>query len=518
MLEIQCHQCAMRFGLPDEWAGKQGKCPKCDCVLSIPPLAPPSGPPPQPASAASPPSSKTAPPPLPVPPPAAAQRSGSRTLVMALREKLRPSNIMGLPWPWRIAGAGLVVVAAGLLIFALSRNGPDPGNGVADAGNRRAEVPPNGDGGPDSPATKNGHPPSAAPQRTGPVGSHPSPGTLPPSYAGPSRPDERPLSDPGNGGIVGVSTVYTDRDCRLLQARYGVRIPPAATMIEVDGLRLPVLNPARLAESRSPLLFLPRGEHVVRFRTNEPIRITIRSDLFTEYRKMHRFFDVAGKVRSEALIDRGARAADVHGAPFLLNFAGASHAGANRWDVAERKFRRSLAVNPTFSPAHLNLAECLLRRKLPQQAAREVELADVFNVGNVYGLAAAVAQFRRRLELSLEWGEPIDAEAVSYLSEQTLSEEDLRMVALLEGIGKYAVGDADRGKVLNNLAVHLADVGYPELALHHFRNALQVVKLADPQQRYDLTRTIFANMSDVCRKAGFAEAEEYRRMRLEVKP
>ena len=91
------------------------------------------------------------------------------------------------------------------------------------------------------------------------------------------------------------------------------------------------------------------------------------------------------------------------------------------------------------------------------------------------------------------------------------------MTALLQGISKYAVRDAQRGKILNNLAVHFADTGRPELALHHFRNALAVVKYAGPE-RYVLARQIFSNMSDACRKAGFAEAKEYQQMRHMVSP
>lgn len=511
MLEIQCHRCATHFKLPDDWAGKRGKCPKCDCVLSIPPAAAPASPPP---GKTSPP-----PPPPPAPPKTVAPQSGSpaNTALGGLRSRL--ADVRNLPLPWRIGiAAGATLLLLGLVVFALRGSDPDPAGDLADAGDGRSEPPPAGQEGPGLPATPNGPYRPTDPNQPDPVAPGRANGTTPrPDDARPPR-DEPPSAQPNSGGIVGVSNEYTDRDCRLLQARYAVRVPAAATILEVDGLRLPILNPARLAESRSPLLFLPRGTHWVRFRANEPIQVTIRSDLFGEYQRMRRFFDVGGRVRGEALIDRGARAADVHGTPFLLNFAGASYAGANEWDVAERKFRRSLSVNPLFGPAHLNLAECLLRRGLRAEAAREVELADFFNVGNVFGLAGAIAQFRRRLAIPIEWGEPIDVETVAYLSEEALSQEDLRLRALIKGISKYAVSDADRGKILNNLAVHLADRGYPEMALHHFRDALEVIRFAEPAERYALTRKVFSNMSEVCRRAGFAEADEYRRMRLEVKP
>ena len=91
------------------------------------------------------------------------------------------------------------------------------------------------------------------------------------------------------------------------------------------------------------------------------------------------------------------------------------------------------------------------------------------------------------------------------------------MTALVEGISKYAVEEAERGKILNNLAVHFADRGRPELALHHFREALAVFKLAGPE-RFELATRVFSNMSHVCRKAGFEEADEYDQMQHLVSP
>ena len=40
MLDILCHECGTQMRLPDDWAGKKGKCPKCGSVLQIGPAAP----------------------------------------------------------------------------------------------------------------------------------------------------------------------------------------------------------------------------------------------------------------------------------------------------------------------------------------------------------------------------------------------------------------------------------------------------------------------------------------------
>jgi tetratricopeptide (TPR) repeat protein len=318
--------------------------------------------------------------------------------------------------------------------------------------------------------------------------------------------------------LVGISRQYDDLDCQRIQGRHGVRIPGAATIIEVNGLRLPIANPSGLAAAPAPILLLPRGTHAVRFRPSElPLEIAIDDDFVAQYGTMRTFFSVGGSIRGDELTSRGARAMDVHGAPFLLNFMGAADATQGRWAVAERKFRRALVVNPTFGPAHLNLAECLFRRNEMAEAARECALAEAFNVHDVFGLAAAITRFRRKL------GEPIgrpttaDVRVESYVSTEPISEDDHRLTALLEGVSKYAIRDEERGKILNNLAVHFADTDRPQLALHHFRGALAVVKVAGPE-RFELAAQIFSNMSRVCRRAGFEEAAEYERMRHLVSP
>ena len=311
---------------------------------------------------------------------------------------------------------------------------------------------------------------------------------------------------------------YDDLACQQIQFRHGVRIPSAAAILEVDGVRLPIRSVGSLADSPAPFLFLPRGVHAVRFRATErPVEVTIRSDLLGEYQSMRGFFEVDGSVRAAELLRRGAWAMDVHGAPFLLNFMGARHVKEESWDVAERAFRRSLSVNPTFSPAHLNLAECLLRRGAREEAIGEVNAADVFNVGNVHGLADAVSRLRLRLKIPVDRCDPIEADALSYVTTEALLEEDLRLVALLEGISRYAVKAEERGKILNNLAVHFADKGRFELALHHFRNALEAIKYAGPE-RYAVAQKVFSNMSAACRKGGLAEAEEYEKMQHLVTP
>ena len=122
-----------------------------------------------------------------------------------------------------------------------------------------------------------------------------------------------------------------------IQAQHSIRVPSAAAVLEVDGQRLPLANLAVLAECPAPYLYLPRGTHAVKFRRNEtPVSVTIQSDLSQIYHEMRAFFDAGGNVREVELISRGAKAMDVHSAPFLLNLMGGVHLNKQQPEAAQR--------------------------------------------------------------------------------------------------------------------------------------------------------------------------------------
>jgi Tfp pilus assembly protein PilF len=232
---------------------------------------------------------------------------------------------------------------------------------------------------------------------------------------------------------------------------------------------------------------------------------------------MQDFFQRDGQIQQSELFSRGARTLDVHAAPFLLNLTGGAYAQANQWDAAERKFRRALRVNAAFSPAHLNLAVCLMRAGNKAGAATELQLAEVYNVGNVFGLATAIAALRREWQLDLPSGQEVPLVAAAYVSLEPTTPPDERLESLLSAMSKYATHEEERAKIRNNLAVHFADSGRPQLALEHFRGALAALKSAGPD-RFALARRVFSHMQSLCRKSGFPEANEYALMQDQVAP
>jgi tetratricopeptide (TPR) repeat protein len=319
-------------------------------------------------------------------------------------------------------------------------------------------------------------------------------------------------------GLSGISRRYDDLECRRIQQEFALRVPSAATILEIDGERLPIANVAELQRCSAPLVFFPAGMHVVRWRPTDGLVEVKRESYFTEtYADMRKFFYTGGSLQDAELFSRGARAMDVHGAPFLLNFMGAAYIAGDQWEAAERKFRRALRVNAAFSPAHLNLAKCWSHAGRQPEAMREVQLADAFNVGNVFGLQPAIVQMRRELGMPVESSEQVELSAAVYIAQEATTAEDQRLEALLDAIAKYATREEERGKIRNNLAVHFSDSGRPELALEHFRSALDALKYAGPD-RFALARQVFSNMHNVCRKAGFPEADEYAKMQDSVQP
>jgi Tfp pilus assembly protein PilF len=201
----------------------------------------------------------------------------------------------------------------------------------------------------------------------------------------------------------------------------------------------------------------------------------------------------------------------------LLNFLGAGYAAQSHWEAATRTFERSLAVDPCFAPAHLNLAECYIRRGDRQGAIARIDLAEAFNVGNVFGITSAITRLRKELQLPPDQSSSAELTLISYETTENITEEDRRVVGVLRALAKYAVQEEERCKILNNIGAHFADCGKPQTALAYFHNALAVARVSGPD-RFQLAHQILSHMRNTCRKAGFAEAADYDTMMAIISP
>lgn len=546
MIVVKC-QCGSRFQVGDEWAGKQARCPVCSAVVGVDesmpaPAAAPAGP--QFAPPTQPPSNTAV-------EPDAAMKTVHEELQTRVEEQAAPESQppvtgdeAGNDALLRVVLLATVVVAtvvlSGLGYYAYSTSSPNETEVIASASDTTTPTELQNDPTVDPPhevaeATSYQNPESnggggeagvpAKPLQEDP----PKPKQVPVQPVAPDiavdPPRETPAVTKGNdrvkksgGGLSGISSQYDDFHCQRIQSQFAWRVLAAAEFLEVDGERLPITNLGELRKARAPYLFLPRGEHAIRLRAGEqPVRTEIAEHFEGTAAAMRKFFATGGAARTNELLSRGARAMDVHGAPFLLNMTGAAYVADDQWKAAERKFRRALVVNPLYAPAHLNLAVCLFKTSDTTNAARELQLADALNVGNVFGLAGGVNELRRQHGIAGDPSEAIALDVSQYVSAEPLSAEDERLTALMTAMSKYAVREEDRGKILNNLAVHFSDTGKTETALEHFRSALRALKFAGPE-RFKIAERVLSHMETVCRDSGFPEAEEYAFMRKSVLP
>jgi len=490
-----------------------------------------------------------------VAPPAAEVATPSGIAEAEAKGQAASLPVTAQPWFWTAAAGAAVVLllllvgGAFLLLFSSGNDGVtvDGGVAVADAGGSSVEPGDNADAAIQADATQADA--TATDANVLPVDGSggqpvvpPTPPTFPPAPAAgtdghtPADIDVGTGADTLPGGVAlqipgdaapretvalsGQSRRFDDRECVALQNAHGVLIPPTADIIEVSGQRLPLRDIAQLQQSVAPVLILPKGIHTVRFRRNEnPFQVKIETHFLATYNTARAYFGLGGNVRTAELLMRGAWAYDSHGAPFLLNFYGASYAGQQQWEAAQRKFRRALRVNPTFAPAHLNLAHVLLAAGDAAGAREELALAAAFNIGNVYGLAHAISAMQETTAAPQPAGpakfsaaEFTPVVAARYFSQQQLSAEDQRIEALLLSLSKYAVRHSERGKIINNLAAHLADAGNTDAALEYYRAALEALKLA-AGERLEIARKVLQNMAAACKQAGYEEAAEYQQMR-----
>lgn len=563
MIEVKC-QCGSSFLLEDQWAGKQARCPVCRNVLRVSAAVPEAAAPQfAPPAQLAPPTELARPTvnrpitdlaPLDSPPLPPSANPHASPLVTSPSMVAAPAESALDRWirPMLIAtGVLAVVVMSGLAVFAFVTSGGQEGDvaqrvdqpepefvaserpravptaPVKPIANDRTQVdsPPIAPQSPNRSVAEAPLVPPSTPARDDVVADDPveqvtdSAKQTRPANTTPSiSKQEQPPPKSSGQGLSGVSREYDDFQCQQIQQKFGWRVPAATEFLEVDGERLLITNLESLRRAPAPYLFLPRGEHAIRLRSGEqPLRAEVGEHLATTYTAMRSFFGAGDKILTNELLARGARTMDVHGTPFLLNLTGASYVAQSDWGAAERKFRRALVINPLFAPAHLNLAVCRAHAGDAEGAVREVRLADALNVGNVFGLAAAITQLRREQSLPDRDEEVVPLDFDRYVSPEPLTEEDQRLAALMTAMSKYAVAQEDRGKILNNVAVHFADRGKTETALEHFRAALGAIKFAGAQ-RFSLAEQVFSHMENACRKSGFPEADEYAFMRESVMP
>jgi len=263
---------------------------------------------------------------------------------------------------------------------------------------------------------------------------------------------------------------------------------------------------------------LPKGSHWIQFRPDEkPFKVTIPKHFRVFYDRLRSHYGLPKSVDEDRILEACGDALDAYRQPFLLNIHGTYYAKQKKRREAMRKWKRSLRLNPTFSPAHLNLALALFAEGDTLAGERELNLAELFNVGDVYAIAETIWNIRTQYNLHRNNEKTIDFAMENYLADGTLTIKDRRMVGMMKGISKYAVDPGERAKILNNLAVYMATTNKPEWACDFFREGLNELK-ANPDDYRQLAIEIIRHMREICKESEMgSEAREYAKVILQLR-
>ena len=485
--------CGYRMELPDEWAGKQGRCPQCGNVLQIPPLRGVAVEPAAPARRAS--VSEPRPEIFDVSEPADSDEKPSDA---------RWFDLFTNPaWLAAIA-AGVMCLVLGLFIAFRSPSPRDSDEGQASkvttaaADNKRDDVfrPTTR---PDDARVENGSPTPAPDADSSHVASTKASRTPPAATKDPKGSENSASLDAWN------------------TFEFGVFIPIGAMEIEIDGVALPVRSADELAGQGRTGLVLPLGRHVVRFARTGPPRVVEPKRWFLDaYREAAAQVQEDGRLSFDRLLELSRRKMDRFTDPLVPHLWGNYYWQEGQLDAAARHYQWALSIAPTFAPSYLNLAQLSHERGDDAKARRFLRLAELWNVQNAYGFSMLATSLGATLDAA-ELPPPDEAEADEpdwYVAERdALSARDRDMMAVLKSAAEFAPRVSERAKILNNLGAYFEHAGKADLALEHYRAAAGVFGDSKLSREDSLViRGILENLARLCRKADMAEYQRYERL------
>ncbi len=486
-VQARCN-CGYRMELPDEWAGRQGRCPQCGRVLNIPIKRP----------SAEPSTAKNV-------PQAELDRSMDSGIDLTGHSVSRPSaagDFLSRPVLVSILGGGFVLLIIGVTL--VMRNPDRSSQPQTDGGQndgRPAE--------PDTPGTDVFRPTvgRSGDSAPGVVDSEPKP-----KLSAIDKSKDSGTSEPKVKADTGPFALesWGLRD-------FGITIPPGANVIEIDGVLLRVKNPAELAGQGGVPLVLPYGTHIVRFsKTDAPRVIEPKRWFLDAYR------DAAKQVRDgdrwsfDRLLELSRRTLDRFTEPLVPHMWGNYYWQEGQLDAAARHYAWALEIAPTFAPSYLNLASLAHQRGEDDAARRYLRLADLWNAQNAYGLAAVSNGLRASIGVEEE---PTEDDQPDWFVAQhgAMTPRDRDMMAVLRSAAEFAPRTTERAKILNNLGAYFEHEGKPELALESYRTAASVFaksKLEADERR--VIHGILENLTRLCRKADMPEYRRYERLQAMV--
>ena len=335
------------------------------------------------------------------------------------------------------------------------------------------------------------------------VGAAPAAGKLPNSV--------RPRPQPGSttsGSTTPIATTRLSDESHWLRSPWGVLFQ-SGEVPWLNGGR--VLTEVITPSSQSWPLVLPAGEHVWQTAGDvTPQRRAVVRTFAEHYQEQKSGLLVGGRFDFARLAAATKPSGGAFREPLLPHFWGNYFWQEQQPEAAIRFWKQAVRLEPTFAPAHVNLAFAAIAKD-KKLALRELALAAHCNPLDAYGIDFHVQQLREQLGLLAAIDTVANWSHGDYVpTAKALSEEPRQVVQVLRSIGQYAISWQDRARALNNAGAYLNSRSMPEHAVEPLQEALTLLVAEQALDRErELVSTVFENLQRAAQDAGLAEHALY---------
>lgn len=275
---------------------------------------------------------------------------------------------------------------------------------------------------------------------------------------------------------------------------------------------VPILTEVASPSSQGWPLILPAGEHVWQIGEAGAIQTRVVTRTFAHfYLEEKALTQKDGRYSFDRLAERTKPIAAAFREPVLPHLWGNYFWQENEREAAIRFWKQAARIEPSFAPAHLNLAFAHAEQKNDAAALKALALADHCNPLDAYGIAAHIQSLQERLGLwkaldTAPFWSPLEYQPTA----RVLTGEPKQVVQTLRTIARYTTQPVDRVKALNNAGVYLTHRSQPEQALEPLQQALDImVREGMLSNEPALLKTLFGNLERAAKDAGLAEHRLY---------
>jgi len=288
---------------------------------------------------------------------------------------------------------------------------------------------------------------------------------------------------------------------------------PAGSTLRIDGVAQADL--AKLAfQAGDPIgslsIPLPPGTHAVGLHEAGSSQLQSSSGFLDYYTKQRARYRRDGELDLGKLIQAAVATRGFFPEPIVPHLFGNYYFEQGELEAAERFWNLAIQTNPTFAPAHLNLAYAAHQRGDSQVASHQWKLATAFNVQDAFGIGDHASSLAESLTLD---GTQSPFDGQDYWSSRKLSARDLDVIHVLLAMRDQFRSSSERAACLNNIGVYLAqEVGQHDAAMFFFHQARRELAQYPDSAATQTNRKVMDNMVNAAQAGEFVETDVYRRL------